>query len=534
MAASACQRCALTLLVMSIPAKSDDTWFPTPALHEPVMLKLDDELAAADLRSGCNGSRKTARAPWLCVTGKWCEGSATKVGEGFTATTCQARCTASAACTGFTFYASSCGTGCLTRGCCFLNSGACASPATSSCRDSRLCRNPAAPTPPPPPPLPLTFNFFEFEDKVFPQWRELFRVGDAEAGEFSLLPTRKENRTSFYGTTDMVYALHAAGQLDQLSADVRLRWSQTINRFQNLTTGWYDLAPWEAMHCANPPYANHTWHAAGAAVETLRLLSSSGPAANQAKQPFMPSVPFHSVLALLRAGPDAWTVFMKHWLTNYADVWMGSQAVQSLAAVLKLSHLGLDDGSQSAFFDWFFSFLDQTISSTTGMWDGQPHQPAMQQLGGAFHIFHVYQCFHRSWPDAEASVDTTLTAQDTDSGVWGGHHAWSARSSWKAISSCIDLDGVYSAARGAQLAQTHGQNYRWSDVKAACQRYLRTAEFMLNNASFVLDVKKYGGDTHLLHGPMYAVAECQQHFPHMVETRRPWRRWTSNASCIYA
>lgn len=50
----------------------------------------------------------------------------------------------------------------------------------------------------------------------------------------------------------------------------------------------------------------------------------------------------------------------------------------------------------------------------------------------------------------------------------------------------------------------------------------------------ILDPLLYGQDTHLLHGPLYAVAECQQHFPGLVRTRRPWRRWTDESSCIYA
>ena len=110
---------------------------------------------------------------------------------------------------------------------------------------------------------------------------------------------------------------------------------------QNRTTGWYELQDFEFMHCANPPYANHTWHAAGAAVETLRLLASSGPAAQPRGATVPPyaytSVPFRSVDAMMTGGPAEWTVFMQRWLSGYADVWMGSQAVQSLVAIVKLS-----------------------------------------------------------------------------------------------------------------------------------------------------------------------------------------------------
>ena len=165
------------------------------------------------------------------------------------------------------------------------------------------------------------------------------------------------------------------------------------------------------------------------------------------------------------------------------------------------------------------------------MWDGQPLQDDMHLLSGVFHIFHVYQCFDGAlWPHAAARVDTNLAIQDNESGVWGGKHRWVDREHWTTISSCIDLDGVYGLSRGSLGAGKH----RWSEVQQACSKYLRTAQYILSNRTMVLDPGLYGGDTHLLHGPMYAVAECQQHFPQLVRTRRPWKRWTNNASCIYA
>ncbi len=241
---------------------------------------------------------------------------------------------------------------------------------------------------------------------------------------------------------------------------------------------------------------------------------------------------------------------MERWLSDYDDVWMGSQAVQSLVAIVKLSQPAAKP--PPAFFPWLFAYFNRT-SDASGMWDGSPHQNSLHQIGGAFHIYHVYQCFGAGpvgspfvglgWPHAAASVDSTLAAQDrgsggngsSGSGVWGGRQPWSARGHWATISSCIDLDGVYAATRGAKIA-SHGRQpyYRWAEVEDACRLFLRTAEFLLGNATLVLGESLYGQDTHLLHGVMYAVAECQQHFPELVRTRRPWRRWTDPASCIYA
>jgi hypothetical protein len=393
------------------------------------------------------------------------------------------------------------------------------------------------------------FDFTHFEDTLFPAWRRLFLSGDGAAGEYSL---KQGKPTSVYGATDMVYALHATGQLRNLSRAERAAWGATINGFQNKSTGFFSIAPFEATHTANPPFANYTWHASGAAVETLRMLSSADVAGTSSAivPPLQPPSPFTAVEELLTAGPSAWQAFLTHWLSGNGDVWMGSQAVQSLAAVVKLTHLSSPNASaaRDPFAAWLLRVLNATVDRASGMWDGTPHQDAKHQLGGAFHIFHVYQCslgeasaMGGTWsPLAQAAVDTTLAAQHggaKGSGTWGPRQGgWAGRGTWTTPTSCIDLDGVYSAARGAIAATAGGMPpyYRWADVKRACSQYLRTAAYVLNNASFVLQKALYAKDTHLMHGPMYAVAECQQHFPELVRTRRPWQRWTAPASCIYA
>lgn len=132
----------------------------------------------------------------------------------------------------------------------------------------------------------------------------------------------------------------------------------------------------------------------------------------------------------------------------------------------------------------------------------------MHQIGGAFHVYHVYQCFSDGspespfvglgWPHSAASVDATLSAQDNSSGVWGGKHEWSERGHWGTVSSCIDLDGVYTLGRAAKTASLGDEPYRWEEVEGACGKYLRTAAFLLNNRTQVLSPALYGQDTHLL------------------------------------
>lgn len=257
------------------------------------------------------------------------------------------------------------------------------------------------------------YDFTHFESELFVKWQRIFLAGEHAAGQYSLLPVSKHNQTSFYGATDLVYAFHAVGQLDLLSSKDRLHWASTIKQFQN-TSGWIDLFPWEEMHTANPPYANVTWHAIGAAIETLQLLGASS------LQPSEFLLPLHvqSVGKLISQGTVAWEAFMQRWLSKYHDVWMGSQAVQSLAAAVMLAHIqyapsDATDAHVESFFPWMFAYLNATVSAASGMWDGSPHQNPMHQLGGAFHIQHVYECFdgEYQWPKPRAAVDTTLNAR---------------------------------------------------------------------------------------------------------------------------
>ena len=93
-----------------------------------------------------------------------------------------------------------------------------------------------------------TFDFRHFEAEIFPVWQSLFLTGEPARGEYGLLPAAAHNVTSFYGTTDMVYATHACGLLDQMPQSTRALWAATIKQFQNRSTGWIVLQPWETMH----------------------------------------------------------------------------------------------------------------------------------------------------------------------------------------------------------------------------------------------------------------------------------------------
>lgn len=97
----------------------------------------------------------------------------------------------------------------------------------------------------------LPYDFTSFEQQ-WPRWVELFASGTG-AGEFSWLPTQSRKLgqgTSLYGTTDLVYASFAVGQLAALTDAERDGWAKVINKFQNKTTGWFVTTL--ACHSVNP------------------------------------------------------------------------------------------------------------------------------------------------------------------------------------------------------------------------------------------------------------------------------------------
>ena len=85
------------------------------------------------------------------------------------------------------------------------------------------------------------FDFTHFETELMPAWIASMKSGNGGIGEYSWLPSRLRKAgegTSIYGSTDMVYAFYATGLLDTLSVAEKSMWAQTINAFQNRSTGW--------------------------------------------------------------------------------------------------------------------------------------------------------------------------------------------------------------------------------------------------------------------------------------------------------
>lgn len=206
---------------------------------------------------------------------------------------------------------------------------------------------------------------------------------------------------------------------------------------------------------------------------------------------------------------------------------------QGIAAVMRASTPATRT-KHDAFYSWYFSYLSNHSSADTGYWPGKTAS-LTDQLGGAFHLYHIYHCFNKPWPHPQKVVDTTLSIQNKSTGMWLPFGP-------DKLSNCIDLDGVYALTRSSQLAGDSAvQPYRWGDVEAACALYVKTAHAQLSDPYNVLQ-GGWSENSHLIHGALFAVAECAAWFPGMVKTVRPWRRAglgaaaadVNNKSCFYA
>jgi len=313
-----------------------------------------------------------------------------------------------------------------------------------------------------------------------------------------------------------VYATFAVGQLGNLSQADRAAWADVINSFQNKSTGWFNPYPWEHQNQGNWP-----WHPTGAAMETLDLLNCSS---------CVPRYPMTANLAILESNESTWKSFMDKYVVNTSSPWGSSQQAQCVAAIPRSANLS-NVQRFAGFYDFYFAYLRNHSSPANGYWPGHTSDP-VDMLGGAFHLYHMFSCANQAWPHPEKVVDATLASQNQTDGMWRTRH----HTGHPGVSNCIDLDGVYSTARSALLASdTDGTPYRWDDVKAACSRYLKTAQAQLTDPHYVLH-GQWAHDSHLMHGALNAVAECALHFPELVKTVRPWQRAggaLNDRACFY-
>ena len=169
--------------------------------------------------------------------------------------------------------------------------------------------------------------------------------------------------------------------------------------------------------------------------------------------------------------------------------------------------------------DWR-SWLDERVHPETGFWSrglmqrlGMRPILAKEELGGAFHMFFMYEAMGWKWPLPEKAMDSALALQRPD-GLWGEEPA-----TW------IDLDGIWCLTRSSRITS----GYREPDVRQACVRFLAHAEERLNDRDYLAE--RYD-NSHALPGAMAAVAECATFYPELVRTERPWRQSLDTACFI--
>jgi hypothetical protein len=330
------------------------------------------------------------------------------------------------------------------------------------------------------------FDFTRFEEEFYPEWEARFRIGGG-AGDFSYAPAGKP---CLYGTADILLCRAVMNRLE-LTEKQKDEWAGTINSFQNSSTGWYRKVY---------TYNHFREHTTAYAVAALHLIDRK---------------PAHEFIwreRLLSSKHE-----MERWIDKipWSLSWPASHIVSGLPAILAMLETGTPE-----FFNLYFAWLDREANPETGYWSrGLGHRLGLikkiskHEMGGAFHMYYVYEYMGRKWPYPERVVDQTLNLQH-ENGFWD-----------KDVTYCIDLDGIYSLLRSSRNAG----GYRADDVKNACVRYLEAARQILNDRRFFFS--RYT-NTHLLPGALGAIAECHKFYPELVKTTRPWAQTLDKACFI--
>ena len=331
----------------------------------------------------------------------------------------------------------------------------------------------------------MEFDFTRFEEKFFPEWIEQFKSGES-LGQYSW---KKGGPTSLYGTTDMLISKYIINNLS-LTEEQKDNWAGFINQFQDPEKGWYRKD--YTLH-----YKEHT---TAYAIAALYLIDRS---------------PIHRLYEIhkdILPNRKTWEKWIEH--PNWSFIWATSHVISGVPAALAMTGEGKEE-----FYEWCFNWLDREADPKTGFYRrGLLHKIwksriSKHELGGAFHMYYVYEFFDRTWPYPEKIVDHTLNLQH-ENGLWD-----------KDVTYCIDLDAIYCLTRSSRNAG----NYRKRDVKEAIIKYLKRADQIFNNKDFFFG--SYD-NSHRLTGALSAIAECQKFYPDLVKTKKPWRQSLDKACFI--
>lgn len=108
----------------------------------------------------------------------------------------------------------------------------------------------------------------------------------------------------------------------------------------------------------------------------------------------------------------------------------------------------------SGWTETLLQWLDDNLDEKTGLWRKgvQPRRP-QEPLGGAAHIWPLYQHHQHPFPHSEAAIDSILKLQKADG-------------SWMGIGNYLDLDALY----GFWIMQQYAPDYKVDVIQKAVRK----------------------------------------------------------------
>lgn len=272
---------------------------------------------------------------------------------------------------------------------------------------------------------------------------------------------------NFYATCDASIIRTIMGEDLNVTLTSRQRgeWISHINSFVN-ESGEYEAEK------------HSLYHRNGMAVGAL------GPLGGKMKHRFKGYSAFDDIEKV-----EAWLEQM-----DWYNVWGGSHYFWGGMHCYSLSADCTDEWRQRV-FDW----LDNNLDPDTGWWrKGVAHSGWGQGLGGAAHIWPIYQHHHRAFPCPESAIDSILSMQKSD-GKWMG-------------ASYLNLDALY----GLACMRSFVPEYRKADIRKSIERFAQFFE------SFYPAYFEQKPDLHHVLAQVGAVGLLNQLDPERFPDSHPW------------
>lgn len=260
---------------------------------------------------------------------------------------------------------------------------------------------------------------------------ESLRVQDQPYGRYRL---QKDGPCDLYSTTDVAIGRTVMGEDLQatLSAQQRAEWCAHINSFAQPDGTYTDRkgTPGE-------------WHAPE--HRNGMVIGALGPLGGKQLRPVALYDRFDTAAKI---GPWLETV-------NWQEFWSGSHVFWG-----GMHCFALSKRCTKAWQEATFAWLDVNLDPASGWWRkgvlhaGNVERQGHNALGGACHIWPIYQHLNRPFPHPTQVIDSILRIQKAD-GLW---HVYG---------SYMELDALYGLVYMGSLVPSH----RRGDIAAAAQRH---------------------------------------------------------------